>query len=219
MTKYLVTGLLIFIGYINIANAGVILQAANVTADSSNGSALDDHLIDQTGLSSGYTSQVTDFDSFVSSTTHGNTCGADCTVWASTSPISFPFNIDYDLGGTFAIESLALWNYGSSSLGLVDFSIYSSLDSSFTSSTFLGSFTALNPDTSSNIGQVFSFATTDSSYIRMVLNSNGGSIHQVAIGEVAFEIASSVSVPEPASLVLFALGVAGIGFSRKVKSA
>jgi hypothetical protein len=211
--KMAVAGLVL--GVSGFANAGLILQASDVIADSSNGFAIDDNLINKSGLSASYISQSTDFDIFVNGTTHSNNCSSGCDVWANVPSIIFPFNIVFSLGGQFDIESLALWNYGVSGLGLVDFSLFASNDISFSSSTLLGNYSALNPSTPSSAGQIFSFNSVNTSFVKMILRSNGGDTSQVAMGEVAFEL-STTEVPEPSTLAVFALGLMGLA-SRRFK--
>ena len=72
--KMAVAGLVL--GVSGFANAGLILQASDVIADSSNGFAIDDNLINKSGLSASYISQSTDFDIFVNGTTHSNNCSS-----------------------------------------------------------------------------------------------------------------------------------------------
>lgn len=205
---------------LNTAHAGAILQANQVTADSQFAVAVADNLINQIGLSSGFTSQVTDFDSFLTDTVHYNTCGSTCGVWGSDTPVSLPLNLDFDLGGSFSISSLGLWNYGTADVGVNDFTLYASNDASFSSATNLGTFSALSLDTTLNQGQVFTFDSIETSYIRMTITSTGGSTHQVALGEVVFEIADpEAEIPEPTSLFLIGLGLLGLSFARKKNQA
>ena len=68
----------------------------------------------------------------------------------------------------------------------------------------------------SSFAQVFDLNDTTTQFIRIVgapIEQNNGLLN---IGEIAFEGAQSV--PEPLSIVLMGLGLAGIGFSRKKKS-
>lgn len=198
--------------------AGMILQPTAVTAPSESGSAVADNMINQSGLSVGYTSQVTNFDSFLASATHAN---SGTTVWANTPLVTFPVNLDFDLGGSFILESLGLWNWDISIVAgaaAKDFNLFAANDSSFTSATLLGSFTALeSASNSAAAGQVFSFAPTSASFMRLEFLSNYGSPLQIAIGEVVFETSSGAAVPEPSSLALFGIGacVVGLGAARR----
>ncbi|AAZ26600.1 PEP-CTERM sorting domain-containing protein [Colwellia psychrerythraea] len=198
----------------SLANAGLIIGADSVTAPNSNGSALAVNIINQNGLSQNYTSGVTDFDTFLSTATHNNSCGSNC--WANVPNVIFPINLDFSLGGLFELESIGIWNYHGA-LGLNEFELFAADNSSFLGSTSLGTFN-VGMESSSAVasGQSFSFASTNASFIRMKLNSNYGSTGQVAIGEVVFEKASSTDIPEPSTLAIFALGMIGLA-SRRFK--
>ena len=65
-------------------------------------------LIDQSGLSSGYTSGVT-LATSAASTTHVDTAFSN--GWASSQPTGFsPFVLSFDLGATESISGLRLWS-------------------------------------------------------------------------------------------------------------
>ncbi len=92
------------------ARAGLILQptAASTDMGSFNTTTVPDNTRNQSGLSTGYTSQVTDFDTYIASNpTHQSIVSAYRWFSASTTG-----NFDFDLGGTFTIQSFALWNAG-----------------------------------------------------------------------------------------------------------
>ena len=60
---------------------------------------------DQSGLSAPYTSGVTDFASYTATTTHNGGLGQ----FFGNGPFSAG-NLDFDLGSSLSITSLALWN-------------------------------------------------------------------------------------------------------------
>src|SRR5262245_6199090 len=91
------------------ARAGVILQPASVSTDMGTGLGSPNRVINQSGLSAGYTSGVTDFDTYIArKPTHNSSDGRN--IWGSD--FSNTGNFDFDLGGTYAIGAFALWNYG-----------------------------------------------------------------------------------------------------------
>ena len=93
------------------AHAGLILQpaAASTNMGTFPGSS-PDNTRNQSGLSTGYTSLVTDFDTYIASNpTHNSNLFAN--VWVSAIG-TLTGNFDFDLGGTFTIQSFALWNFG-----------------------------------------------------------------------------------------------------------
>ena len=204
------------------AQARAILQPASVTSSAGSFSTFDIvHTIDQTGMSAAYTSQVTGFDSFVSSTpTSGGSNSGN--GWFSPSGITAS-NITFNLGGSFDIDAFALWtDFQGIGQGVNNFRLTASQDAGFSSSTVLGNFFA-NDGTgfpeSNNVGQVFNFSTTTASYVLMEIFSNhGASFPVVGYSEAAFRIAdstppTSTDVPEPMTLSLLGAGLAGCGAS------
>src|SRR5262245_60285375 len=72
-------------------------------------------IINQSGLSRRYTSLVTDFDTYLSSVPrHSSAIVPDS--WASATGV-ITGNVDFNLGGTYTVESMALWNLGENSDG------------------------------------------------------------------------------------------------------
>jgi hypothetical protein len=158
---------------------------------------------------------VTDFDSYIASGPTHNALGG-ATVWTSL-PLTTG-NLDFTLGATYTVESFALWNVtqGSGNTAAVQgFNLLAGNDPSFAGATVLGSYTAGNIGLSNAApAQVFTFAPTSASYIRMQITSNYGGV-RTSIGEGAFEVAA---VPEPASALLFgvgAIGLAGLRWRRR----
>ena len=164
------------------------------------------NLINQSGLSSGYTSGVTDFDTYIaSSPTHnGNLTGS---IWFSTQG-NRTGDLEFDLGSILTIQSMALWNRGSdASDNIIGFTLFADDNAAFSSPTSLGGFTA-NPNTGSTsavLPEVFTFTPTAASHVRLRITSPNGSGLFTSAGEVAFE---SSAIPEPTSLLLFATGCA-----------
>ena len=157
------------------ARAGLILQPLGASASSQFGGVFGDptNAISQSGLSVGYTSLVTDFDTYVASNpTHaGSTAGF---VWFAQHGAAFPITFDFDLGGTFLIESFAMWGDNQSlptRQNVNAFDLLADDNPTFSSATLLGSFNYTNVGTGP---EVFTFASTSAAYVRMVINSIHG---------------------------------------------
>ena len=163
--------------------AGFMLQPVNVTSNVENTPPT--ALIDQAGLSSGYTSRITNFDTYLAlnPTHNGENFG-----WLTSLNVTAA-QLTFDLGGLNPIESLAIWNSGIAVLGIKDFSILASNDSSFLTSVNLGSFTAISPlgTHTATLPQVFSFAPISASFIRLDIQNSQG-IARLFMGEVLLNL-------------------------------
>ena len=184
------------------ANAGVIIGATGISSNSmGTGGGSTTNIINQSGLSTGYTSGVTDFDSYVATHPTNNAGNA----WAGLGgPVLG--SMVFDLGDIFNVESFALWTQSNSN-AINAFSI-------LVDGVLAGSFNALVGIGPNVAAQVFDLTALSGQFITLQVNSIHGG-NNVNIGEVAFEAA----VPEPAIIVLLGLGLVGISFSRKNKFA
>jgi hypothetical protein len=196
--------------------AGTIIQPVGVTSSmgESPGSVALIHLIDQSGLSVGYTSGVTDFDGYIAGNpTHEI---ANDTYWISSASATTG-NLDFDLGGLRIIQAMALWNYGDgSTLNIIGFDLLGDADGDFSSgATTLLSTQSANPNTGPTaavLPEVFTFAPTLVRYVRLAVTSNNGNPFFTGAGEVAFE---QVAVSEPSSLIVLGTAVLGL-FARRL---
>lgn len=196
------------------AQAGVIIQPDSATSGMGAGLGTDpERVINQSGLSSGYSDGATDFDTYIASNpTHASNFLTN--IWISGSGVSTG-DFDFDLGDTFTIESFALWNIGENDTWNVrGFVLLADDESTFTGATILGTFNA-NPNTAPEtavLPEVFAFAPTAARYVRMQVTSNNGGTN-VAFGEAAFEAQFTV-VPEPSSFALVSFVAAGFLIQR-----
>lgn len=183
----------------NCGHANVILSPTAVIANSmGTGGGSTDNLVNQTGLSSGFTSGMTDFGSYIASNpVHAALSSVN--AWGSPTSVTSG-SLDFDLGSIYSVGALALWSDQFNS-GIMDFTLFADNDASFTTATDLGSFTAslTNPITV----QTFA-APAVARYIRLQIDSVHASAINATIGEVAFDV---TPVPLPAAIWLFGSGM------------
>ena len=195
------------LGGTQLAGATVIVGPTGATTNTSIQFPLI-HSYDQTGLSAGYVSGVTDWDTyFAGNPTHTsaqyNDFVANNLGW-----------VEYDLGTTLLIDKLAFWNFGSG-LGIPLWAV-----TSFNlagDAIFLGNYTPTVPSPLS-FADIFSFGPVMAQKFRLDIVTNNGALG-FGIGEVAFSNApSNAPVPEPATMLLLGSGLAGlVGFRRKFR--
>jgi hypothetical protein len=165
------------------------------------------HVYDQTGLSSGYTGGVTDFATYIAGApTHEYTV---ISTWLSSNG-STTGDIDFDLGATYTMTQLALWDrFSSSDDDINEFTVFASADSNFTTSTNVGTFNLGDPagPLTARPVQLFDLSDSVGRYLRLRIVSNQGSSTYTGLGELALEV-NAASTPEPASLML--CGLAGL---------
>jgi hypothetical protein len=214
--KWLIGGLsaLSIVGLSAGAHAGPIISATSAVINSSGpGFGTLTETFNQAGLLSGYTSGVTDFDTYLA-TNPQHTMIFSGFEWFSNSGTSSA-SVTYNLGFAQTIDAIALWNEESSGIGLLD--LLTSLDGVSFVSLLSGLLPTDNPltDPLSTYGaDVISFAALSAQYVRFDMSRCPqpvpGSFSSCAIGEVAFRSGQITQVPEPATLGIFLIGLAGL---------
>ncbi|MFP5410609.1 MAG: PEP-CTERM sorting domain-containing protein [Gammaproteobacteria bacterium] len=197
-------------------NAGVITSGTvynNTAGEYFTGTYGVGLLSDQSGLSSGYTAGVTDFATYTTSgVTHATAEGGGGVTWLSDGIPGFPFVLDFDLGSTFNVLSLALWNgTAGNDASISRFRVFISAVSDFSVATEVGLFG--NPIGVDGPEPVTVFDLTDSAgrYARILVESYYGNGCCAGIGEVAWDVGS---VPEPGTFALLGLGLAALTARR-----
>jgi hypothetical protein len=197
-----------------LAQAGVIVQPTTVSASTSDfgGAYALVNQINQSGLSAGYISGVTDFDSFVASTTHDGLSALN-----SGFSVGAYGSFSYDLGAVYDIDAIGLWATSNSG-SVLQFNLYADNDNDFSNgnSGLLGGFTAVGSNnTAADPGQAFSFSEVATRYVHMeIVTTNGGP--QPGLGEVIFRTATMVPEPEP--MALFAVGLVPVWLRLRKKA-
>jgi hypothetical protein len=173
---------------------------------------------DQSGLSNGYVSGVTDFDVYLA-TNPTHTISFDPYEWFSNQGTSSA-SVTYDLGSVMQIDRLALWNEESSGIGSLD--LYGSTDGNVFNLIVSGLLPTDHP--LANYGaDVFNLGSVNVRYVRFDMSGcpqpNVGSFNACAIGEVAFSSGGGAgAIPEPGTAVLLGLGIAGLGLIRRKRA-
>lgn len=164
------------------------------------------------GLSVGFTSGVTDFDSYIAANpTH--TTSFSGKEWFSTSGGI----VDLDFGSVLNVTRLAIWNEEGGN-GVGSLTVSASADTLFTTLTALGTFApAQNPEGSAYSAQVFDLTDASTQFLRLEFAPNSGQT-LFGLGEIAFDTSSVAAVPVPASLPLMIGALAGVAALRRGRS-
>jgi hypothetical protein len=191
-----------------------------------------DNVLNQSGLTPGYTSGVTDLNTYLNTNPlHDGLVlngyppvATDDNVWRSAQGVTTG-NFDFDLGGSMSIDAYLFWGLGTLAGGrliptnIAGFTLLAADNPSFTNATTIGSFTtdpSGDGDQASVRVQVFAFSNVvTASYVRMEITSNDGD-GETAFGQAAFDGVPAVPspVPLPAAVwsgmtLLVGLGLAG----------
>ena len=170
------------------------------------------HSYDQSGLSIGYLSGVSDFDAYIASNpTHSSAPGTD---WTS---LQVAGQADFDLGSQYVIDRAVVWNFNFAAaieIAIQSVRIITAIDAAFTTGVVDHGIYNLNTFTEPNPAQVLLLTPTQAQFVRLT-DFIGNGIPQdgdprIALGEIAFR-----QVPEPTTLALAGLGLSFIAMRRK----
>jgi hypothetical protein len=204
-TSIVSIALVISLAVVIDARADVIRSANSViSAPPVIGAYSFDRTIDQSGLTIGYVSGATDFNTYVGlSPTH---VGSDSPENFAASPTTVPQDVDYDLGATYPVTKMAFWNYPFNTLGPVSsLDVFTANNASFTGAFFAGSFLPAD-DAASEVNhvQVFDLADSNARYIRLHVTGQT-TTNAFGYSEVAFAV-----VPEPFTVGYIAVAVVSL---------
>jgi F5/8 type C domain/PEP-CTERM motif len=197
------------------AAAGPILSPTSAVINSGGPGFGDiNNTLNHAGLLVGFTSGVTDFDTYMAANPLHTFIFACCEWFSEANTTSA--SVTYDLGAASNIDALALWNEESSGIGTLN--LFTSLDGISFSLLVAGLLpTDHNHGDFDYPADVFSFGSVNARYIRFDMSDcpqPDNDFPSCAIGEVAFRTAAA---PEPGSLALLGIGLGALVLRNRSK--
>ncbi|MBI5708638.1 MAG: PEP-CTERM sorting domain-containing protein [Armatimonadetes bacterium] len=196
---------------VSAAQAYVIVQptAATSTHTSYTGGEIE-RTIDQSGLFTGYTSGVTDFDAYIASSPYHTNIFFGYEWWVDDG--STTDTLIYDLGAVYMVDRVALWN--EESAGLDSVTVTTATLSDFSDAMGGGGFTATDWPETIYLPDVHTLAggVRATRYVKLEVtadptpsNASLGGVPYLSMGEFAVS-----AVPEPATMAVLGLGAAAL---------
>ena len=125
----------------------------------------------------------------------------------------------FDFGSVFSIENTQIWNYGPGCCGnersTKDMVIESSVDG--INYDIIGSYVLSQPITDPFGSDTVGLGGLNARFIKFDLNSTYGPSQYIGLSEVQFFGSEPNGAPEPATLALMGLGLAGLGAMSRRK--
>lgn len=199
---------------ITSAQASVIRSAISVTGNTFGNWGPEyvvENTINQTGLSSGFVSGATDWNTYFSGNpTH--TLVAAYYEWWGGANAGLTGSVTYNLGGLFAIDKIALWN--EEVTGIASFNVYTSTNGTVFNLVASNLLPTNNPQGSDYLADIFSLTNSIGQYVKLDLVGAGDNGYNTAsMGEIAFS--TSAAVPLPPTVLLLGGGLMGLLGLRK----
>ena len=221
MLRAFVGASLLAVFWLSTAHATVITSATSAVVDIGGefgpGFGIG-NTIDQSGLGLGYTSGVTDFDTYIGGSPLHSLAAS--TEWFTPLGVNSA-QVTYDLGVTMTVDRIALWNEDAA--GIAQFDVLFSLngvDFTVVASNLVPTNNPINVD---YLADVFAWSAQDTRFVRLIIDScpeAGSTFDACAIGEIAFSTGGTAEppppgIPEPMTLVLFGSGLIGMALVRR----
>ncbi len=174
-----------------------------------------DNVSDQSGLSVGFTSGVTDWDTYFGTPSH-TVIAADYEWWGAENS-GLTGSVVFDLGMNYFVDKLALWN--EEVAGISTFDVYTSTDGISFTSVGPSLTPTNNPLELDYFADIFALTTTQGRYIKLDITGTGDNgWNTVSMGEIAFSTSTSVDpVPEPSTMLLLGCGLIGLAGTARRK--